>query len=56
MEAEIELFLGEDGVLALVCDSTNAMRPGDSGSEAEVRRALDGVLGGLVRHHPQCVV
>ena len=32
--------LGEEGVLAMVCDSTNAMVDGHSGSEAEVRRSL----------------
>ena len=32
--------LGEEGVLAMVCDSTNAMVDGQSGSEAEVRRSL----------------
>ena len=32
--------LGEEGVLAMVCDSTNAMVEGHSGSEAEVRRSL----------------
>jgi ribonuclease J len=32
--------LGEEGVLAMVCDSTNAMVEGHSGSEAEVRRNL----------------
>ena len=32
--------LGEGGVLALVGDSTNAMKEGESGSEAEVRAAL----------------
>jgi ribonuclease J len=37
--------LGTAGVLALVCDSTNAMRPGDSGSEADVRRALVDLVG-----------
>ncbi len=31
---------GEDGVLAMVCDSTNAMVPGRSGSEGDVRRNL----------------
>jgi ribonuclease J len=37
--------LGDEGVLAMICDSTNAMRPGDSGSEAEVRRALIDLVG-----------
>jgi ribonuclease J len=32
--------LGEEGVLALVCDSTNALVEGHSGSEADVRRNL----------------
>jgi ribonuclease J len=32
--------LGAEGVLAMVCDSTNAMVEGHSGSEAEVRRSL----------------
>ena len=32
--------LGRDGVLAMFCDSTNVLRPGDSGSEAEVRDSL----------------
>jgi len=32
--------LGEEGVLAMVCDSTNAMVEGHSGSEAEVRQSL----------------
>jgi len=32
--------LGEEGVLAMVCDSTNAMVDGHSGSEADVRRSL----------------
>lgn len=31
---------GEEGVLAMVCDSTNALVPGRSGSEGEVRRNL----------------
>ncbi len=32
--------IGDEGVLALVCDSTNAFNPEASGSEGEVRRAL----------------
>lgn len=32
--------MGEEGVLAMVCDSTNVFSPGDSGSEADVRNAL----------------
>src|SRR5882757_4912786 len=37
--------LGEEGVLAMVCDSTNALRPGHSGSEATVREALIDLVG-----------
>ena len=36
--------LGEEGVLAMVCDSTNAMVDGHSGSEAEVRRSLSELI------------
>ena len=32
--------LGDDGVLAIICDSTNAMTDGISGSEGDVRRNL----------------
>jgi ribonuclease J len=39
--------LGDEGVLALVCDSTNAMVEGHSGSEADVRRSLAGLIRGL---------
>jgi ribonuclease J len=39
--------LGDAGVLAMVCDSTNAMVEGHSGSEAEVRRSLPALLRGL---------
>jgi ribonuclease J len=39
--------LGERGVLAMVCDSTNAMVEGHSGSEAEVRQSLSVLLRGL---------
>ncbi|MGH7153826.1 MAG: ribonuclease J, partial [Acetobacteraceae bacterium] len=39
--------LGERGVLAMVCDSTNAMVEGHSGSEMEVRRSLAVLIRGL---------
>ncbi len=32
--------LGDEGVLAMVCDSTNALVEGHSGSEGDVRRSL----------------
>lgn len=37
---------GDEGILALVCDSTNVLRPGTSGSEAEVRDALRQLMTG----------
>jgi ribonuclease J len=39
--------LGEKGVLALVCDSTNAMVEGHSGSELDVRRSLSALVRDL---------
>ncbi|MGB8363759.1 MAG: ribonuclease J [Rhizomicrobium sp.] len=39
--------LGDKGVLALVCDSTNALVPGESGSEARVRQSLSDLIGTL---------
>ena len=39
-DAEALERLGNEGVLALVCDSTNALVPGSSGSEATVRENL----------------
>ncbi|MBP0462899.1 ribonuclease J [Roseomonas sp. PWR1] len=39
--------LGEEGVLAMVCDSTNAMVEGHSGSEADVRRNLAALVRGI---------
>jgi ribonuclease J len=32
--------LGDDGLLAMVCDSTNVLSPGTSGSEGAVRKSL----------------
>jgi ribonuclease J len=37
--------LGDEGVLAMVGDSTNALRPGSSGSEADLRRSLIDLVG-----------
>ncbi|HYL49905.1 MAG TPA: ribonuclease J, partial [Stellaceae bacterium] len=37
--------LGDEGVLAMICDSTNALRPGESGSEADVRKTLIDLVG-----------
>jgi ribonuclease J len=37
--------IGDDGVLALVCDSTNVFNDSASGSEADVRAGLDAVIG-----------
>ncbi|WP_309092044.1 ribonuclease J [Phenylobacterium sp.] len=39
--------LGDQGVLAMVCDSTNVFQDGHAGSEAEVRAALTPLIGGL---------
>jgi ribonuclease J len=39
--------LGDEGVLALVCDSTNALVAGESGSEASVRKSLTDLIGTL---------
>ncbi len=36
--------LGDEGVLAMVCDSTNALVEGHSGSEGEVRRSLSTLI------------
>ena len=46
-DAEALERLGNEGVLALVCDSTNALVPGSSGSEAEVRDNLIALVGTL---------
>ena len=37
--------LGEEGVLALICDSTNVLREGESPSEADVARSLVDLVG-----------
>ncbi|WP_244497923.1 ribonuclease J [Aureimonas sp. AU40] len=37
--------IGDEGVLALVCDSTNAMREGESPSEKEVSASLAEIIG-----------
>lgn len=39
--------LGDEGVLAMVCDSTNVFVDGEAGSEADVKTALAGLIGGL---------
>lgn len=39
--------LGDDGVLAMVCDSTNVFVEGSAGSEGGVREALSELIGGL---------
>jgi ribonuclease J len=46
-DAEALEKLGNEGVLALVCDSTNALVPGSSGSEATVRENLTQLIGTL---------
>ncbi len=43
-EAAFKRF-GDENILALVGDSTNALQPGHSGSEADVRRALVELFG-----------
>ncbi len=47
-EARLE-SLGADGVLALVCDSTNAFRDGRSPSELEVARSIGKIIKGAKR-------
>lgn len=45
--------IGDQGVLALVCDSTNVFNPNPSGSEGAVRTAL---LEEVARHHGKRVL
>src|SRR4030081_3819687 len=37
--------VGDEGVPAIVCDSTNALKPGSSGSEGESRESLTELIG-----------
>ncbi len=39
--------LGDEGILAMVCDSTNVFVEGEAGSEAEVRVAMNALVGQL---------
>ena len=39
--------IGDEGALALVCDSTNALVSGESGSESRVRQSLVDLIGTL---------
>jgi ribonuclease J len=39
--------LGDEGVLAMVCDSTNVFVDGSAGSEADVRVAMNKLISGL---------
>lgn len=36
---------GDDGILAMVCDSTNVLSPGHSGSESDLRGSLTDIIG-----------
>ena len=46
-DADALRSLGEEGALALVCDSTNALVAGESGSESRVRQSLIDLIGTL---------
>ena len=39
--------LGDEGVLAMVCDSTNVFVEGEAGSEADVRETMHALIGSL---------
>ena len=39
--------LGDEGVLAMLCDSTNVFSPGVAGSEGDVRKSLTELIGTL---------
>lgn len=38
--------MGDEGVLAMICDSTNVFEDGESGSEARVRKSLMALIAG----------
>ncbi len=46
-KSDVEMIeqLGDDGILAVVCDSTNVLEDGWSGSEGEVRETLIEIVG-----------
>jgi ribonuclease J len=46
-DPEALLALGDEGVLAMTCDSTNVFVDGVAGSEAEVRTAMSALIGTL---------
>ncbi len=46
-DAALYQRVGEQGVLAVVCDSTNALVPGESGSEGKVGKSLFDLIGTL---------
>jgi ribonuclease J len=43
------MALGDEGVTAMICDSTNALREGRSPSERDVARSLAGIIRGAKR-------
>lgn len=51
-DEELLKYYGDEGVLALVCDSTNVFNKGSSGSEGDVRKSLIDIIAGC----PQMVV
>ncbi|BBJ31538.1 MBL fold hydrolase [Rickettsia asiatica] len=51
-DEELLKSYGDEGVLALVCDSTNVFNKGSSGSEGDVRKSLVDIIAGC----PQIVV
>jgi len=51
-DEELLKSYGKEGVLALVCDSTNVFNEGSSGSEGDVRKSLIDIIAGC----PQMIV